>query len=204
MTEWIGRPELTLPTDIEGVYRRNPALEKTWDAIEELQRGVAALQAGAAPLVILDSDANEAIVEETRKENADLRAQLAQLAEAGTGYSQQTMDALARERDMLQAENAKLREESAALHAQLDRAQRNAAVVKKCCDGALYDLGELRVKALVELTALRGLERAVRAIGNANYWRSIAFHDYCDGDEIAGALAVLDGLATANAEGPTP
>ena len=51
----------------------------TWEAwvvltLGQVKREVDALKVGAAPLVILDSDANEAIVEETRKENADLRA----------------------------------------------------------------------------------------------------------------------------------
>ena len=53
------------------------------------------------PLTVADTAALE-------RENDALRAELARLADAGTGYSQQTVDAITKEREALRAELAEM------------------------------------------------------------------------------------------------
>lgn len=189
----------------------------TWEAwvvltLGQVKREVDALKVGAAPQVILDSDANEAIVEELRKENAELRArcqawddiarsaaadekelreQLAQLAEAGTGYSQQTMDALVRERNDLQAENAALSEQ----RQMWDAAMR----------AATEDVKELRAQLDAQAARRERAEAGWRRCAAVVRWAKRAtISTKAWTWQLGESREVLEPLAPGDAEGPTP
>ena len=59
MTDWVKRPNLLTPTNEPMVYRRNLVLEKTWEAIEQLQGKVDAANAQATGHIRYTPNAKE-------------------------------------------------------------------------------------------------------------------------------------------------